>query len=89
LRRFMKRCNKYGQLTMAVLAPVLVGIPSYTFVSKRLNQDWRKTFAMLTLSILGWSGLAYGCFLLLDVSSTLPSKASYLTQCLKKLNSTQ
>ncbi|WP_258183374.1 hypothetical protein [Vibrio splendidus] len=22
---------------------------------------------MLTLSILGWSGLAYGCFLLLDV----------------------
>ncbi|UOE79884.1 hypothetical protein LTQ03_00155 [Vibrio splendidus] len=67
LRRFMKRWNKYGQLTMAILAPVLVGIPSYTFVSKRLNQDWRKTFAMLTLSILGWSGLAYGCFLLLDV----------------------
>lgn len=67
LRKFIKRWNQYGQLSMAILAPVLVGIPSYTFVSKRLNQSGFKTFGMLALSILGWSSLAYGCFALLDV----------------------
>ncbi|CDT73456.1 conserved membrane hypothetical protein [Vibrio coralliirubri] len=67
LRKFMKKWNQYGQLSMAILAPVLVGIPSYTFVSKRLNQSGVKTFGMLTLSILGWSSLAYSCFAFLDV----------------------
>jgi hypothetical protein len=46
----------------------LVGIPSYTFVSKRLNQSGWKTFGMLAVSILGWSSIAYGSFAYLDVS---------------------
>ena len=52
---------------MAVLAPVLVGIPSYTFVSKRLNQSVVRTFGLLLLSILGWSSLAYSAFAFLDI----------------------
>jgi len=68
LRKFMKKWNQYGQLSMAILAPVLVGIPSYTFVSKRLNQSGWKTFGMLAVSILGWSSIAYGSFAYLDVS---------------------
>ncbi|MDK9736092.1 hypothetical protein KI655_02155 [Vibrio sp. D404a] len=68
LRKFMRKWNQYGQLSMAILAPVLVGIPSYTFVSKRLNQSGVKTFGLLVLSILGWSSLAYSGFALLDLS---------------------
>ncbi|GAB7219685.1 hypothetical protein [Vibrio comitans] len=67
LKRFMQRWNRYGQVVMAILAPVLVGIPSYTFVSKRLNQSAVKTFGLLTLSILFWSGAAYFCFSFMDV----------------------
>ncbi|WP_086968460.1 hypothetical protein [Vibrio coralliirubri] len=68
LRKFMKKWNQYGQLSMAILAPVLVGIPSYTFVSKRLNQSVVRTFGLLLLSILGWSTLAYSAFAFLDIS---------------------
>lgn len=67
LRKFMKKWNQYGQLSMAILAPVLVGIPSYTFVSKRLNQNRLRTFGLLALSILGWSTLAYCGFMFLDL----------------------
>ncbi|OBT03957.1 hypothetical protein A9267_18660 [Shewanella sp. UCD-FRSSP16_17] len=67
LRNFMKRWNQYGQVTMAILAPVLVGIPSYTFISKRLNQSGVKTFGLLALSILAWSSFAYACFTFLDM----------------------
>lgn len=67
LRKFMKKWNQYGQLSMAILAPVLVGIPSYTFVSKRLNQSVVRTFGLLLLSILGWSSLAYSAFAFLDI----------------------
>ncbi len=67
LRKFMKKWNQYGQLSMAILAPVLVGIPSYTFVSKRLNQSVVRTFGLLLLSILGWSTLAYSAFAFLDI----------------------
>ncbi|GEM81504.1 hypothetical protein [Vibrio superstes] len=72
LKRFMIRWNRYGQISMAILAPVLVGIPSYTFVSKRLNQRGIKTFGLLSVSILFWSGSAYFCFLLLDVGQYIP-----------------
>ena len=67
LRKFMKKWNQYGQLSMAILAPVLVGIPSYTFVSKRLNQSVVRTFGLLLFSILGWSSLAYSAFAFLDI----------------------
>ncbi|GEA52708.1 hypothetical protein VIN01S_35120 [Vibrio inusitatus NBRC 102082] len=72
LKKFMQRWNRYGQVSMAFLAPVLVGIPSYTFVSKRLNQSVVKTFGLLTASILFWSGIAYFCFLLVDVGQYIP-----------------
>lgn len=72
LKKFMQRWNRYGQVSMALLAPVLVGIPSYTFVSKRLNQGIAKTFGLLTASILFWSGIAYFCFLLVDVGQYIP-----------------
>jgi len=75
LRKFMKKWNQYGQLSMAILAPVLVGIPSYTFVSKRLNQSGWKTFGMLALSILAWSSIAYGCFAFLDIGQYIDIEA--------------
>ena len=67
LRRFMKRWNHFGQPTMAFLAPVLVGIPSYTLISKRLKQSSLKTFSLLLCSILLWSGASYFGFLLLEL----------------------
>lgn len=72
LKRFMQRWNRYGQVVMAILAPVLVGIPSYTFVSKRLHQSAVKTFGLLILSILFWSGAAYSIFSLMDVGQYIP-----------------
>jgi hypothetical protein len=51
---------------MALLAPVIVGIPSYTLLSKRLNQSGTRTFILLFLSIILWSGLSYFGFLLLN-----------------------
>ncbi|MEZ9912856.1 hypothetical protein AB4346_08550 [Vibrio breoganii] len=68
LKKFMKIWAQYGQISMAVLAPVLVGIPTYTYVSRRLNQSGFRTFGMLILSLFGWSSLAYGCFTFLDLS---------------------
>ncbi|GAM64759.1 hypothetical protein JCM19232_4451 [Vibrio ishigakensis] len=68
----MQRWNRYGQVVMAILAPVLVGIPSYTFVSKRLHQSAVKTFGLLILSILFWSGAAYFIFSLMDVGQYIP-----------------
>lgn len=75
LRKFMKKWNQYGQLSMAILAPILVGIPSYTFVSKRLNQSGWKTFGMLALSILAWSSIAYGSFAFLDIGQYIDIEA--------------
>ena len=66
LRRFLVIWKRYGQLAMAFLAPVLVGIPSYTLLSKRLNQSASKTFSLLLASILIWSSLSYFGFLYLD-----------------------
>jgi hypothetical protein len=60
LRRFVKAWKRYGNTTMAMLAPVLVGIPLYTLIAKRLRQSYSATFVLLAASILWWSGLSYG-----------------------------
>ncbi|RKF19751.1 hypothetical protein DBZ36_04645 [Alginatibacterium sediminis] len=59
LKRFVKMWNTYGQVAMAILAPIIVGIPSYTFIAKQLNQNAVKTFSLLLASIIFWSSLAY------------------------------
>ncbi|MFA0088700.1 hypothetical protein [Vibrio sp. 10N.261.51.F12] len=66
LRRFLRMWHRYGQLCMALLAPLLIGIPIYTLLSKRLKQGAVRTFSLLTLSILLWSGMSYFGFLYLN-----------------------
>ncbi|MCW8347017.1 MULTISPECIES: hypothetical protein [Vibrio] len=69
LRRFVAAWKRYGNKTMATLAPVLVGIPLYTLVARRLRQDRVTTFILLSSSILCWSGLSYSLVNALDLST--------------------
>lgn len=71
LRRFVTAWKRYGNKTMATLAPVLVGIPLYTLVARRLRQSHVTTFILLSLSILCWSGLSYSLVNALNLSTHL------------------
>ncbi|MFB9153388.1 MAG: hypothetical protein ACPG5L_07735 [Vibrio gallaecicus] len=62
LRKFLYNWKKYGYIIMAILAPILTGIPTYTLISKRLNQKFIVTFSFLSISILFWSTLSYFLF---------------------------
>ncbi|GEM78097.1 hypothetical protein [Vibrio superstes] len=66
LRKFLRAWNRYGQISMALLAPILIGIPVFTLVSRKLKQGGVKTFTLLFLSILLCSGVSYFGFLLLN-----------------------
>jgi hypothetical protein len=59
LRRFIRVWKRYGNRSMALLAPVLVGIPLYTLIARRIRQSYQHTFLLLTASILWWSGLSF------------------------------
>lgn len=71
LRRFVMAWKRYGNVTMAVLAPVLVGIPLYTLIAKRLRQSHGATFILLVVSIIWWSGLSYGLVSAFDLGQQL------------------
>ncbi len=71
LRRFVKAWKRYGNVTMAILAPVLVGIPLYTLIAKRLRQSHVATFVLLAVSILWWSGLSYGLVSVFELGERL------------------
>lgn len=86
LRIFMCRWNRYGQAVMALLAPVLLGVPTYAAVSRRLNQGKRKTFGLLIASILFWSSAAYFSFLLLDLEQYLAFESIFPDNVMDVLN---
>lgn len=65
LRRFIRSWKRYGNRAMALLAPVLVGIPLYTLIARRIRQSHQHTFILLAASILWWSGLSFSLVSLL------------------------
>lgn len=71
LRRFIQSWNRYGNHLMALLAPVLVGIPLYTLIARRIREPHKNTFLLLTASILWWSGLSFGLVSILGESTHL------------------
>ncbi|MEZ8968155.1 hypothetical protein AB4343_02530 [Vibrio breoganii] len=75
LRKFLRAWNNYGQVSMALLAPILIGIPLFTLVSRKLKQRFATTFLLLFISILLCSGISYFGFLLFNWQEYIPIDA--------------
>ncbi|AZQ62458.1 hypothetical protein EI427_09465 [Flammeovirga pectinis] len=59
LKKVVVLWNKYGFLSAAILAPVLLGIPVFIAIGVRLKEPFSKLFfSVLTTSIL-WTSLLY------------------------------
>ncbi|MBB6460986.1 hypothetical protein [Flammeovirga kamogawensis] len=59
LRKVVVLWNKYGFISAAILAPVLLGIPVFITIGLRLKEPFSKLFfSVLTMSVL-WTSLLY------------------------------
>lgn len=59
LRRALRLWKKYGKVGSAVLAPILIGIPTYTLVARRLKSTRRSIIIELTLITFAWCTVIY------------------------------
>lgn len=59
LRRTLRFWKKYGNVGSAVLAPVVIGIPTYTLIARRLKSSRRRILSEVTLITLLWCTLFY------------------------------
>ncbi len=80
LRTALKYWRGYGQNGAAILAPILLGIPTYAFIARRLRMPASGIVIRLLLSSFAWASL---CFIAADQGLILAEKVitlpSFLT----------
>lgn len=59
LRKVLKFWKRYGKRTTLILAPVLVGIPSYALIARRLKASRVSIMLELGFVTLFWCSLVY------------------------------
>lgn len=51
--------TEYGDTIAGILAPILIGIPSYVIIARKLRNSFKKTFLSLGVFTLMWSSVFY------------------------------
>lgn len=59
LRKAVRLWRKYGKLGSAMLAPILIGIPTYAVVARRFKESRRKIIFEITLISFAWCSIIY------------------------------
>lgn len=59
LRKTLRFWKKYGKSGSALLAPVLIGIPTYTLIARRLKASRRSIILEITLITFTWCTIFY------------------------------
>lgn len=59
LRRALKLWKKYGRGGSAVLAPVLIGIPTYALLARRFKASRRSIVTEITVITFTWCSVIY------------------------------
>lgn len=59
LRKALRLWRRYGNAGSLVLAPVLIGIPTYTLIARRLKTPRREIIACVTVVTTAWCSLFY------------------------------
>jgi hypothetical protein len=59
LRKALRLWKKYGKLGSAILASVLIGIPTYALVARRFKESRRKIVMELTVISFVWCSTIY------------------------------
>jgi len=59
LRKALRLWKKYGKLGSAILAPVLIGIPTYAVIARRFKESRRKIILELTVISFVWCTVIY------------------------------
>jgi hypothetical protein len=59
LKKLIRLWKKYGQLITAFLAPVLIGIPVYSALSRHLSGNKTVSLGLILISIVFWVNAIY------------------------------
>ena len=59
LRRALRLWKKYGKLGSAMLAPILIGIPTYALIARRFKESRRKIVCEMVVITFAWCTLIY------------------------------
>ncbi len=59
LRKVLKLWKRYGKHTTLLLAPILLGIPSYALIARRLKESRTNIMLELTVVTFIWCSLIY------------------------------
>ena len=51
--------SKYGFITLGVLAPIIVGIPTFVILSREFKKSQRSILSLLIPSVIFYGGLIY------------------------------
>jgi len=72
LRKVLKIWKRYGKRGSAVLAPILIGIPTYAVIARRFKQSRRSILLEITIITFAWCSVIFVAgregFLLLDAA---------------------
>lgn len=59
LRRVLKVWKRYGKRATLVMSPVLLGIPSYALIARRLKESWFTIMLELSVITFVWCSVIY------------------------------
>ena len=59
LRRALKIWRHHGQVIALLLAPILIGVPSYAFIARRLKENRINIMLELVVATFFWCTLIY------------------------------
>lgn len=59
LRKVLRIWRRYGKRTSLFMAPILIGIPSYAIIARRLKESNTRILVDLTLISFFWCSLIY------------------------------
>jgi len=59
LRKALRIWKRYGKSMTLLMAPILLGIPSYALIARRLKESRTKIMLELTMATFAWCTLIY------------------------------